>query len=100
MAATNSLATWKTCPNPVFSTSTAKANCRPRPQNRIRPLIAFFWEDSAQATARIKMSPRIPRNRSIAKSADYFENQFARFGFVLGNAEGVFHHFGSLFETI
>jgi len=46
-ALTPALATWKTRPKPVFSTTKAKANCRPRPQSNSEGRMAFRLVEKA-----------------------------------------------------
>ncbi len=67
MAFTPSPIRLKIRPKSVFSTSTAKANCKPMPHRIRRSLISFLCVENSHATPRITARPRKPVNRPISR---------------------------------
>ena len=59
-AATPALMARSTWLNGVLSTSSAKANCKPRPQATVRNRIDRLWLEHSQANARMTTRPRKP----------------------------------------
>src|ERR1700722_13046139 len=98
MALTPAPMVWKILPKGVFSTRMANAICRLTPHSTTRSLISRLWAERSQATASMAIRPNSPVKRCIL--ADDFQNQFAVFGPLRGNAEGVLDHVGGLFHMI
>src|SRR5215467_6880828 len=98
MAFTPRLITWKSLPKSVRSTRTAKNICRPRPQARMRILMARLWVEISQARLMMTMRPRIPVNRPIL-SHD-FQNQLPLVGLLGGDPERIFDHFRGFLHAV
>src|SRR5215831_3143479 len=98
MALTPRLMAWNTLPKSVLSTRRAKANCRPRPQARMRSLMARLREEISQAAANKIRRPSNPVKRPILPHD--FQDQLALIGLLRGDAESIFHHFGGFFHPV
>src|SRR5579863_1353539 len=101
---------------------TAKPNCRPKPQKRMRNLMSRLWRESNHATARMAATPSIPVNRPISPEswwgrlvtcgglatrlvrqrtlADHLENQLPFLRPRARNPERILHQFSRLVQVL